>query len=509
MAKILENQLFEGKSWHGFTDKNHLMAAFDFDPINVNEKLIQISDVNFGEDVVSMVMKHGTHRIPQDKDVERWKLENIFDENYELLGAFEDAAMARPVGTTAGYKAGANGTDIYLLFSNKPFNYSEIIVGMKPDLYRLWVIEDPRNVGGDRFLYKVQLITNDSDYFVPNEELAEGTRWSSDGGLQPDSLSYDGFDIDFQSHAMMEARLSSFRVKHEIPGRMFKVKPMYGFVKGKDGKARQYWITNVEYELLRKVKHSTASIVMYGHSNVKDDGTITNIDKNGYTATSAAGWKQQWASTNLHTWNLVPDLDTLTNIAMDAVVNKVSMGNRKMIIKAGEYGLIALSKMVQTKLGASAYQAARPYLGDNTGRAYKWSGNDLKVNLGQIMGVAVINGIEFTFVVDPSKDDSRRNKLYHPLGGLASSYEYDIMGFGTMDETANMQIMRRENEEPIFGALEGMRGFFAEKASSFSNPKMLSHSTDASTIHYMDPGIGGIVWDPTKIVRYYPELTQS
>jgi len=509
MAKLLENQLFEGKSWHGFTDKNHLLAAFDFDPAHYNEKLVQIANVNFGEDFVSMIMAHGIHRIPADKDVERWKLQNVFDENYELLGAFEDAAMTRVVGTTAGYKAGANGTHVFLLFTGKPFGYSEIIVGMKPDLYRLWITEEPRNIGGDKYLCKTQLVTNNADLSIPNSELAEGTRWSSDGGLSPDSLSYDGFDISFQSHAMMEARLSSFRIKHEIPGRMFKVKPMYGFIKDKKNKVHKYWISNVEYELLRKVKSTTANIVMNSHSNVKNDGTVTNVDKNGYAATSSAGWKQQWSSTNLHTWNLLPSLDTLTNIAMDAVVGKVQMGQRKMVIKAGEYGLMALSKMVQTQLGSAAFTTGRPWLNDATGRGYKMNGNDVYVNMGQVMGIAVINGIEFTFVVDPSKDDPKRNKLPHPLGGLASSYEYDIMGFGSTDEKSNMQIMRREGEDPIFGALEGMRGFFADKATSFNNPKMMSSAVDASTIHYFDPGIGGIVWDATKIVRYHTELTHS
>jgi len=70
-----------------------------------------------------------------------------------------------------------------------------------------------------------------------------------------------------------------------------------------------------------------------------------------------------------------------------------------------------------------------------------------------------------------------------------------------------MQIVRRKGETPIWGAEEGIRGFYSE-AGSFFSPKRLSTSVDASTIHYFDPGIGAIVWDPTKIIRYYPEQTQ-
>ena len=88
------------------------------------------------------------------------------------------------------------------------------------------------------------------------------------------------------------------------------------------------------------------------------------------------------------------------------------------------------------------------------------------------MGIATINGIEFSFVIDPSKDDLKRNKIYHPLGGPASSYEYDIMGFGNKDEKSNMQIVRRKGQTPIWGVEEGMRGFYKEKGT-FMSPKVL------------------------------------
>lgn len=508
MAKILENQLFAGKSWNGFTTKNHFLAAFNWDNRHINDKIIDLMQMNLGEDFYTMIASHGTYRLPAGKDVLTWRLKNAFDENYELLSAFEDSAMTRPVGTTPGFKAGANGTHFFMLFEGKPFDTQEIIVGMKPDLYRLWIVEKPRNVGGSRWLYKVQLQTNSLESFIPNAEIAQGTRWSSDGGMVADSLSYEGFDVSFRSHAMMEARLTAFRLQHKIAGNMFNVRPLGFYVKGKGGKSQLLWISNVEFELMRKIKSTMAHIVMDNHSNVMKDGTVMNIDKNGQTATAGAGWKQQWSSTNLHTWNLKPDLTTIRSIILDAVVGKIGINNRNVIITAGEYGLTALSDMVQRELGSGAF-STKPWATDTSGKNYKWNGNEVNVKMGQIMGYADINGINVTFVVDPSKDDPKRNKIYHPLGGLASSYEYDIMGFGGVDEKSNMQIIRREGEDPIFGSVEGIRGFFAKNATSFSNPKQLSTPVDGSTIHYFDPGIGGVVWDPSKVVRYYPELTQS
>lgn len=507
MAKVRPNQLFAGKSWNGFTDKNHLIQAYDYDIVQIFNRLEQVMDVNLGENFVSMVMQHGIHYIDKGKEFYEWYLESTHAENYELLGAYEDEAMTSAIGTTTYIQPGSNRGEFYMLFENKPFDVTEIIVGMKPDLYRLWITDDPKNAGGDRWLYRVQLIAGSDADFIPVAELASGTLWSSDGGLVPETLSYTGFGPDFRSHGMLRNNLSQFRMKHKIAGNMFDVKPLGFFVKGKNGKSEMLWISNVEYEMMKKSRWATASIVMNGQSNVWADGTVGNIDKNGFTAKAGAGFKEQWLVSNKHTWNTSPDMDFLNEITLDAVVGKIAWGNRKVIVKAGEYGLTALANMVMTKYGASAWTTTRPWMGDTTGRAYTWSNNEINVKAGQVMGIATINGIEFSFVIDPSKDDLKRNKLMHPLGGPASSYEYDIMGFGTKDEKSNMQIVRRTGETPIWGAEEGIRGFFNE-AGSFFSPKRLATAVDGSTIHYFEPGIGAIVWDPTKIVRYYPEITQ-
>lgn len=305
--KILPNQIVAAKSWHGFTDKNHLVNALDLDQIAIADKLVEIGDMNFGEDFVSMIMKHGTYTIPVEKDVLRWRLKNAVEENYELLGAYEDSALTTTVGSSAGYKAKA-GTTFYMVFNNKPFSKTEVIVGNKPDAYQIWITEEPTPIGDNKFSYKVQLLGK-SNAFIPASELAAGTRWSSEKGLVPDSLSYEGMDISFSTHAMMETRLTQFRIEHQISGRMVKIKPMWFYVENGKGNKEVLWLTNVEYELLRKARITTANIIMNSHSNVNDDGSITNIDKNGYAATSSAGFKEQWSSTNLHRWNLAPDLD--------------------------------------------------------------------------------------------------------------------------------------------------------------------------------------------------------
>ena len=502
--KVRENQLYEGKSWHGFTPKEHLINVFQEDPYLISDKIEQILDINLGMDFVSFMSKFGTHTVPKERY--QWALQGAVDRNYALVAAWEDRAGTVAIGTN-NPKIGANRTFFYMDYTEDAFAHTEVIVGHKPDLYKIYVEESGFKVG-NVFRYKVTIISNSSEDFIPVEELAANTRWSAEYGLVTDTLSDRGFDISFQSPAMIEAEMSMFRMQHVVPGNMVregKIVPLKFHFQGADGSVRSSWISNVEYEFLRKARKTRAALTMYGKSNRWSDGTYGNYDKNGYTIKAGSGFKEQWQSSNKHTFSLEPDLDFLTEIALDATVGKVKPENRKMVISSGEWGYMGLHKMIQRKLGSSAIKDLS-YLQDSTGRAYKWMGNDISLNLGQFKSVAIINGIEFMFMIDPFKDDNVRNKIRHPLGGLASSYEYDIFGFGSRDEKSNMQVVKLEGEEPIYGIVRGMRSAWGDTGgSSMSNPKSIATPIDGSTLHYQDY-VGSIVWDPTKVIQYHPEI---
>jgi hypothetical protein len=94
-------------------------------------------------------------------------------------------------------------------------------------------------------------------------------------------------------------------------------------------------------------------------------------------------------------------------------------------------------------------------------------------------------------------------KLSHPLGGLASSYTYDILDMGT-SVTPNIQKCKiKGHPDEWVGYESGMRNPFT---GAWNNDHM-TNDEDAAVIHKM-ADIGIVVWDPTRTVRVLPAIME-
>lgn len=505
--QIVANQLIDGTSWDGFTHRNHLYAAFADNPTVYIEQVERIMDVDMGMDFVSMVEKHNTYRLPAGSDGRyEWKLDYMPDSNYECLGSYLDENGATPI--TSVHKPGINGTIFYMDFKGDVFQNNEVVEGPNPDTDIIFV-KERFPVYGDVWRYKVVMQNQRTETsFIDYRAVQSGTFWSEGHGLVSNYLSDDGPDISFRTPIKAENELAAFRLKHQIAGHNIDYRPKYFFYKDQNGNLvdKPLWISTVEYEMMRKIRKMRANLVMNGRRNRDiNTGRVNLLSDAGFEIISGSGWKEQVLASNRHYFTGRPNMTHLLEVILDVVVGTTSWGSREAIVRAGEYGLIELSRMIREYLGDDAYKDAA-WLQDTTGRAYSWSGNNLTVNTGQIAGAAFVNGIKLTFMLDSSKDDPVRNKVPMPnLPGLASSYQYDIIGLGGKDEKTNMEIVRVEGRDPIFGVLEGMRGVF-NGGTSFNNPKSIASAVDGSTFHYFEPGVGARIKDPTRVISYWPDV---
>ena len=81
------------------------------------------------------------------------------------------------------------------------------------------------------------------------------------------------------------------------------------------------------------------------------------------------------------------------------------------------------------------------------------NGSSVKLPLGyggQFIEYMGPQGIQVNLSIDSLYDDRERNKVYHPDGGVAESYRYDILDVGTTDGEPNIRKVYVKGQEDIW-----------------------------------------------------------
>ena len=155
----------EAQAWTGLTTKNHLGAIYQAKPQQASKLMTRIHQTNFGLDLDTYLEQFSPVYLETDDDFE-WDLIGRAKKNVPLV-------VARIAGAdiTAADECGKNFTEFELVFPEQWFSDENVIVGEKNEVYPIQIIADP-TPEGTNWVYRVNLITGDSDLFVPFEELA-------------------------------------------------------------------------------------------------------------------------------------------------------------------------------------------------------------------------------------------------------------------------------------------------------------------------------------------------
>jgi hypothetical protein len=115
-------------------------------------------------------------------------------------------------------------------------------------------------------------------------------------------------------------------------------------------------------------------------------------------------------------------------------------------------------------------------------------------------------GIKITLEVDQSKDNITQSgyKIPHPLGGLASSYVFDVLDMGSSVSPNIQKCKVAGHPDEWVGYTAGIRNPFT---GDWNNNNM-SDDEDAASIHKM-ADVGIVVWDPTRTVKIKPAILQG
>jgi hypothetical protein len=114
---------------------------------------------------------------------------------------------------------------------------------------------------------------------------------------------------------------------------------------------------------------------------------------------------------------------------------------------------------------------------------------------------ADINGIRFEFVHIPWYDDQVRNKAMHPDGGTVESYRLTIMDFGTSSGQPNIQLVRVNGQDEVFGYEPGLRDPYTPGGKA----KLMANPVDGYTIHRAD-WCGLKIHNPMRLGEWIPNM---
>jgi len=492
MPTISPFQMTEAQSWSGLTTTNHLGAIYQDKPQMASKLMSRIHQTNFGLDLDTYLDSIATPLyLDSDSDFE-WELIGTSKKNVPLV-------EARISGTaiTAASTAGKNFTEVELVFPEQWFSDENIIVGEKNEVYSLQVIADP-TPEGTNWVYRCKLITGDDTLFVPYEELVAGKRFSKDWSLVEQTLSKKGGLTNFTSPFKMRNAFSMIRMQHTVPGNMID-RPFATAWKDENGTVHKTWTQYEDYKFDADFRLEKTRMLMFARANKSSDGTYSNYGKSGFVKKQGAGIRQQMEASNS---NFYTDfsIDYLIDILLDLSEGKLPSDARDFVGRTGERGAVQFHKSLEDYAQLFTPSRETQRIGKGGGIPGASIKNAMSYG-GQFTKFDGPNGVSFTLSIDSMYDDRERNKIYHPDGGVAESYRYDIMDVGTSDGEPNIRKVYVKGQEDIMGYEPGLRHPFSRGGER----NIMANSTDGYTMHRMCVG-GAMVKDPSRTAQIIPSI---
>ena len=172
---------------------------------------------------------------------------------------------------------------------------------------------------------------------------------------------------------------------------------------------------------------------MFGTSNRNDNGEYMNFGKSGYVIKMGDGIRRQMEAANTMYYNTF-SLKLVEDALYELSAAKLGMNDRTFIIQTGERGAILLHKAI-----LNVVSGWTTFVMDNNSTKVvervqsSLHSNSLSAGF-QFVEYKAPNGVRVKINVDPMYDDPVKNKILHPMGGVAESYRMDIYDIGSMDQ---------------------------------------------------------------------------
>lgn len=439
-------------SWKGLTRDNHIGAIFGRAPQKATNIMVQMLAQHRGKCLDSYLQQFPTKYFETD-DEYTWDVIGSSRRNIPLIEARDMNDTPIESGN-----AGENGAPFKLVFGEDWFADGEVIVGELNEVYPLRILGQPR-MEGSNAVYTVELMGGILDG-MPYSQLSAGKRFSWEYAPVEDTMSLEVGDVRYTSATAMRNEWSHIRIQTKVPGNILDKKLAVGipFVdKAGQKQVANTWMHHVDYKVEETFSEYKSNIIMFGRSNRNKNGEYLNFGKSGNVIKMGDGIRAQMSVGNTRYYTKF-SLKTLEDALFELSESKLDYADRTFIIKTGSRGAVQFHKAVLDVVsGWSVFQ----YLGGNAANPAIISKTTSKLHENalsagfQFTEYKAPNGVIVKIDVDPLYDDPVRNKILHPMGGVAESYRYDILSIGTTEEP-NIQLAKVRGKEEYRGYMWGL-----------------------------------------------------
>lgn len=502
-GKLGKFQMLGFQHWKGLTSDNHLGSIFQLQPQKATNLMVQLLAFYRGKTLDTFLNQFPTREFEDDNEY-YWDVIGSSRRNIPLVEARNENGEVVEDGDP---NVGVGTSPFYLVFPEDWFADGEVIVGHLNQVYPMRILGDAR-MEGTNAVYKVELMGGNTTG-IPAERLLAGERFSIDFAPVEKELSRKVGDVRFTSPVSMRNEWTTIRIQHKVAGNKLGKKLAMGIPmvreteEGKQVKdTANMWMHYVDWEVECQFSEYKNNAMAFGTSNRNANGEYMNFGKSGNVIKTGAGIFEQTEVANTIYYNTF-SLKLLEDALYELSASKLGMGDRVFVIKTGERGAILFHKAVlQTVSGWTTF-----VLDNNSTRVVEKTQSKLHSNAlsagFQFVQYKAPNGVIVKLDVDPFYDDPVRNKILHPMGGVAFSYRFDIWYIGSMDQP-NIFKCKIKGDNEYRGYQWGLRNPYTGQKG---NPYM-SFDEDAAVIHRMAT-LGVCVLDPTRTMSLIPAILQG
>lgn len=427
-------------NWHaGLTEATHLRNFFLLEPEMASQVVTRAYNIQNGYKNALSFLTGGLGKAKELNDIiYRWSIMGDSRKAIPITRSVFNGSTTTPGIASGTFQVGVG---------EKWFAQGDVIV---PDdaRYSMRVMTDPYDDGVD-YILTLQLITTSQADYVPPALLAIGKELSKDFNAVENDHSETSGETHYTTPILLQNYMSTFRKKYSITGAVHdKVLTMK--LMNPDGtELASTWVKYAEWEFWCQWMDEIEIALMYGKSNVKNNGTTDMKGASGNTVYLSAGLEQQISPSNKRYYTDLTE-QTLRNFMNDLAFNGTEDGPREYVALCGRNFMDLFDQAL--KRSASNFTLVDT-------KFITGSGQELTLQ-GQFMTYVGLNGDKITLKEYKPYNNTVRNRLLHPQTGRpAESYKATFLNFKSYSKgEPNIQKVYTKGREMVTTYVEGLYG---------------------------------------------------